>query len=64
MVVGRIKRTQNIHTLFPPIHQAIVGSYPLFKGYAPDGFPNWAAKFFADAVMMNLRFAQKKRILA
>jgi uncharacterized protein YyaL (SSP411 family) len=63
-VVHAMKRTQNIDTPFPAIRGAIAGSYPLSIGYVADGFPNWATKFFADAIMMKLHFAQKKRVLA
>jgi Beta-L-arabinofuranosidase, GH127 catalytic domain len=63
-VIYATKRTQNIDTPFPPVRGAIAGSYPLYKGYVSNGFPNWAAKFFADAIMMKLQFAQKRTIAA
>lgn len=31
---------------------AIPGSYPIWGKYEPFAFPNWATKFFADALMM------------
>lgn len=31
---------------------AIPGSFPIWGRYEPFAFPNWAAKFFADALMM------------
>jgi hypothetical protein len=33
---------------------AIAGSAPIWGGYSRFEFPNWAAKFFADALMMDL----------
>jgi Squalene-hopene cyclase C-terminal domain len=33
---------------------AIAGSVPIWGGYSRFEFPNWAAKFFADALMMDL----------
>jgi len=36
----------------------IAGSYPIWGEYAPFEFPNWAAKFFADALMLETRLAE------
>lgn len=33
---------------------ALTGSYPLWGKYEPFGFPNWATKYFADALMLEL----------
>jgi len=33
----------------------IAGSYPIGGKYHPYEFPNWAAKFFADALMLKIR---------
>ncbi len=33
---------------------AIPGSYPMWGRYEPFAFPNWATKFFCDALMMEL----------
>ena len=35
-------------------HGGIKGSHPVWGGYDPFRYPNWAAKFFADALMMDL----------
>ncbi|MBI2082661.1 MAG: terpene cyclase/mutase family protein [Deltaproteobacteria bacterium] len=43
---------QDINSDIPEIRGAIKGSFPLYGRYAPIQFPNWAAKFFADALMM------------
>lgn len=36
----------------PQTSGAISGSYPIWGGYRRFAFPNWAAKFFADALML------------
>ena len=33
---------------------AIPGSFPMWGRYEPFAFPNWATKFFADALMLDL----------
>ncbi|MGD2064443.1 MAG: terpene cyclase/mutase family protein [Nitrospirota bacterium] len=35
---------------------AIAGSMPIWGGYSRFEYPNWAAKFFADALLMDLGF--------
>lgn len=37
----------------PAVRGAIAGSYPIWGAYSRFEFPNWAAKFFADALMMD-----------
>lgn len=34
---------------------AIPGSFPIWGKYEPFGFPNWATKYFADALMSELK---------
>jgi len=34
------------------LNGAIPGSYPIYGGYMPFSFPNWATKFLADALML------------
>jgi hypothetical protein len=36
------------------VRGAIAGSAPIWGAYSRFEFPNWAAKFFADALMMDL----------
>lgn len=36
---------------WPPIRGAIAGSHPVWGQYLPWCYPNWAAKFFLDALM-------------
>ena len=39
----------------PSYEVRIAGSQPIWGRYSMFEFPNWAAKFFADALMMDLR---------
>lgn len=45
-----VMRHQNICTNNLDIRGAIKGSHPIWGKYAPFSFPNWAAKFFVDAM--------------
>ncbi|MBC8072612.1 MAG: hypothetical protein IAG13_30100, partial [Deltaproteobacteria bacterium] len=31
---------------------AIKGSHPIWGGYSPFTYPNWATKFFVDALLL------------
>lgn len=46
-----VAHTQNIRTKNPNLRGAIAGSHPLYGGYERFKYPNWAAKFFIDAVL-------------
>ncbi len=37
-----------------PVRGGVAGSYPIWGAYSRFEFPNWAAKFFADALIMAL----------
>ena len=41
---------QDIQIQNPNVRGAIAGSFPLWGGYAPFSYPNWATKFFIDAM--------------
>ncbi|MBW2976544.1 terpene cyclase/mutase family protein [Candidatus Woesearchaeota archaeon] len=47
-----MKSTQDIHSGNKSIRGAIKGAYPIYGWYAPFSFPNWAAKFFIDSLML------------
>lgn len=55
-IMSATKRTQALDISFSPIRGAIAGTFPLYSGYLANSYPNWAAKFFADALMMKLCF--------
>jgi len=49
-----LKRNHNTQSSKPIIKGAIAGSAPIWGDYSRFEFPNWAAKFFADALMMDM----------
>ncbi len=63
-VVRSTKKTQILDSPFPEIRGAIAGTYPMYQGYHQNSFPNWATKFFADALMMKMHFARKMTVSA
>lgn len=50
-----LKRTQRLDHPDPAVRGGIAGSAPIWGDYSRFEYPNWAAKFFADALMMDLR---------
>jgi len=65
-IVSALKKTQRKSSDIKEINitGAIAGSYPIYTGYCSNSFPNWAAKFFADALMMKNFYKQGLIILA
>lgn len=54
-LIGALKHTQALDAGAPAsVRGALPGSYPMHAAYFPDGFPNWGAKFFADALLASL----------
>ncbi len=51
-LIDQVKSTQRLGSRYPGIRGAVAGSYPLWGGYERFGYPNWAAKFLADAIML------------
>jgi hypothetical protein len=66
VVVSALKKTQLISTQANEqnIAGAIAGSYPIYVGYCPHSFPNWATKFFADALLMKNNYKNNLQIKA
>ena len=48
--------TQDLTTTNPDVRGAIKGSQPVWGRYAPMSFPNWATKFFVDAMWLRKGF--------
>jgi hypothetical protein len=46
-----VKSTQDLRSGNPNIRGGIKGSHPIWGRYIHYGYPNWAAKFFVDALM-------------
>lgn len=51
-LVNGLKCLQTLDSDDANINGAIAGSYPLFGGYMRAGYPNWATKYFVDALML------------
>jgi hypothetical protein len=50
--IAFVARTQNLKTSNLNIRGAIAGSYPIYGRYERFKYPNWAAKFFIDALLV------------
>jgi len=49
--IAFVAATQNLRTSNTNIKGAIAGSYPIYGRYERFKYPNWAAKFFVDALL-------------
>jgi hypothetical protein len=47
-----LKSLQVVDTADPALDGAIPGSFPLFGEYMRAGYPNWATKYFIDALLL------------
>jgi hypothetical protein len=52
--IAYVKRTQRLEEDDSIVRGAIPGSAPIWGAYSRFEFPNWAAKFFADALIMDM----------
>jgi hypothetical protein len=52
--IAFVKKNHRLDDADPAVRGAIAGSVPIWGAYSRLEFPNWAAKFFADALMMDL----------
>jgi hypothetical protein len=50
-LLATVARTQYLQDSSKPYYGAIAGSYPIYGRYAPLQYPNWATKFFIDALL-------------
>ena len=48
-----LKSSQRLSDPADEVRGGIAGSWPIWGAYSRFEFPNWAAKFFADALMLN-----------
>ena len=51
-ILGFVKKTQLLAAKEEAVIGGIKGSHPINGGYHPWQYPNWATKFYADALMM------------
>ena len=54
-LIAALKGTQALGRAPANVRGALPGSFPMHTGYLANGFPNWGAKFFADALLASLR---------
>lgn len=59
-VMEYTKTTQVLESEYKEIVGGIKGSHPINGGYHPRQYPNWATKFFADALMILMAVEQGK----
>ena len=55
LALAYLKTTQRLSHADPEVRGGIAGSAPIWGGYSRFEYPNWAAKFFADALMMDMQ---------
>lgn len=51
-LIDQVASTQPLDTDHPGVRGGIAGSFPLWGKYMRMCYPNWAAKFFVDAVLL------------
>lgn len=51
-LIDQLKALQSLDSKNPVIHGGLAGSYPIWGGYKKYAYPNWATKFFADAIIL------------
>ena len=50
--LAQVKSYQDLKSSNPGIRGGIAGSKPIWGGYITYAYPNWAAKFFIDGLML------------
>ena len=53
-LIAALKGTQALGSAPASVRGALPGSFPMHSGYLANGYPNWGAKFFADALLARL----------
>lgn len=61
-IIERIKRIQLLNTKNLDIRGAIQGSFPIWGEYQSYNFPNWAAKYFCDALIEKMELIQNFKL--
>ena len=64
LILSATKKTQITNSSLKDINGALAGTFPIYRGYVQDGYPNWATKFLADALLMKIGYKQKVKIKA
>ncbi|MBI2135164.1 hypothetical protein HYU09_04175 [Candidatus Woesearchaeota archaeon] len=58
-----MKKVQNLSSSNKAIRGGIPGAFPIYGWYAPFCFPNWAAKFFIDALLLEANPGMHMKII-
>ena len=58
-LLDQVKPTQSLHSTNPGIRGGIPGSWPVWGEYNPFAYPNWACKFFLDAMLEQARGVER-----
>jgi hypothetical protein len=53
-LANQVAQIQKINHIFPGARGGIPGSWPIWERYLRFSYPNWAAKFFADLMLLLL----------
>lgn len=54
-MIDQVKHIQNIKSTHMGINGGIKGSFPIYGSYSSLKYPTWAAKFFAEALMLKIK---------
>jgi hypothetical protein len=57
-----LRRTQDLEAANASKRGAVKGSWPFYGAYERLNYPNWAAKFFADALMLEIELAPQASV--
>jgi hypothetical protein len=58
-ILDHLKALQDISSANEGIRGGIKGSFPVFGSYSAFKYPNWAAKFFADALLLKIKLEKQ-----
>lgn len=61
-LVDYVEGTQSLHAPLSGMRGGIAGSKPIWGRYMRLRYPNWAAKFFCDALLLLLERLKKERL--
>jgi hypothetical protein len=60
-IIAHARRSVALDHPNPGIRGAVPGSWPLFGRYAPVQYPNWATKFWVDALLLAMALTRRER---
>ncbi len=59
-LVDDVKRSQAVKSVNECLRGAVPGSWPVWGNYLTYSYPNWAANFFAEALMLKIKIMRKE----